>query len=232
MSNVTFRQRTFSPGDKDFKFTNLDYLEAPRKSSSSFFSLPTEGSFDEEFESIPETSLLNPVIDPVPLHEELGLSFHLIWSYMIDFLNPSKSVSLQSPDVFGPCLIVFVTALISGMVQKSVSPFGLFYSITLFATLFLSALFTLMSNTPLKPSAALLSFGLSLLPNCFVFVLYPLFPSAYLYIFSLLLIASSIYGAVKSSLSIARCCNLSSDIPLVLVPCILLNITVSFKMII
>ncbi|KAL0205499.1 hypothetical protein P9112_000806 [Eukaryota sp. TZLM1-RC] len=219
-----FRQRSLTSKDSQYKFAPLDFIE---QTSSVETGLNTTHHTNASSQQFTETSLLQPVVDDIPLLEELGLSFESVFSYGLDFIHPKKIVSLHSPDVFGPCIVVFFTALISTFVSKSVAPFTTFYSSTLFSTLFLSFLFSLLSNTvPLRLSAALQCFGFSLFPSSIAFLLFPILTRISFALAIIFMFICTLYGSLKSALSIANHCNLMEQLPLVLIPQICLNLCV------
>ncbi|KAL0224813.1 hypothetical protein RCL1_002725 [Eukaryota sp. TZLM3-RCL] len=225
-----FRQRSF-PSDSHYKFAVLEPQE------SSFVKQPTrtnhgQESFVNKSDSLFDNpSLLEPVEDEIPLLDELGLSFNTVLKSVLDFVHPHKIPSLQSPDVFGPVVVVFCTALVSSLITGSVAPFATFYSITLFCTLLLSALFSLLSpSISLKPSASLFAFGLSLVPTCLSSILFPFFPRSFFSFFVFIILLSSSYGSMKAARSVSMYISMGRDFSLVFIPFLVLNFIVVFIM--
>ena len=90
------------------------------------YGLNTPNGFEDENEKKIKDNGIDPIIDPIPLLEELEIDFYLMWKNIRFVLNPfskHSSISINELDLSGPIVI----CLALGFVLLLVNFINLFY---------------------------------------------------------------------------------------------------------
>ena len=133
-NNLDFYQTQYdemnSGGGDTVDFSNsFDETPTLLKKSFSFESsngLNTPNGFEDENEKKIKDNGIDPIIDPIPLLEELEIDFYLMWKNIRFVLNPfskHSSISINELDLSGPIVI----CLALGFVLLLVNFINLFY---------------------------------------------------------------------------------------------------------